>query len=309
MLKERHPRPQHCQLPVRHCLQVARGRVRTGDQRLPAHASVRWCCSCTFKLQLHGLHAGIIVVMIYIWLHYIKNLWKWWIHFMAWVISPYSESTQKFVGKNLEPSQLPRLATGRVAVTNGYSHRMFCWEQPWPLMMMTARLSIGSGASGHVTTAACPRQGTRVSRVSSRGMYQIASKVWIMMLMNSSWRQNYGLIGITILIGLPKIERTFSRTRLSRLVSYLLFKVTGSQVIRSYHWATTGMTLTALSTALTRGHVLKQLEFLHVFIRLSLGFLTKKIEQRVKQNVVLFSFLNSTGNAGPTGCTVFQCSI
>ena len=25
-----------------------------------------------------------------------------------------------------DPSQLPRLATGRVAVTNGYSHRMFC---------------------------------------------------------------------------------------------------------------------------------------------------------------------------------------
>ena len=26
----------------------------------------------------------------------------------------------------LSSSQLPRLATGRVAVTNGYSHRMFC---------------------------------------------------------------------------------------------------------------------------------------------------------------------------------------
>ena len=25
------------------------------------------------------------------------------------------------------PSQRPRLATGRVTVTNGYSHRMFCW--------------------------------------------------------------------------------------------------------------------------------------------------------------------------------------
>ena len=25
-------------------------------------------------------------------------------------------------------SQLPRLATGRAAVTNGYSHRTFCWR-------------------------------------------------------------------------------------------------------------------------------------------------------------------------------------
>ena len=29
-------------------------------------------------------------------------------------------------GPNLSPSQLPRLATGRAAVTNDYSHRMFC---------------------------------------------------------------------------------------------------------------------------------------------------------------------------------------
>ena len=30
------------------------------------------------------------------------------------------------VRRSFNTSQLPRLATGRVAVTNGYSHRMFC---------------------------------------------------------------------------------------------------------------------------------------------------------------------------------------
>ena len=29
-------------------------------------------------------------------------------------------------GPGTQPSQLPRLAMGRAAVTNGYSHRMFC---------------------------------------------------------------------------------------------------------------------------------------------------------------------------------------
>ena len=30
-------------------------------------------------------------------------------------------------GVNAIPSQLPRLATGRAAVTNGHLHKMFCW--------------------------------------------------------------------------------------------------------------------------------------------------------------------------------------
>ena len=60
--------------------------------------------------------------------------------------------------------------------------------------------------------------GPRCQKEISLNQISIASKIWITWMMLMNWRLNFGLAGITMLIGLP-------RRILSILVSFLLFKM------------------------------------------------------------------------------------